>query len=61
MIEGREDAIGTSELVSSLQRLRPIAIEVVRPFLAQALAAEIDRTVRAQADLLDPDGGAATA
>lgn len=61
MIEGRDDAVSSSELVSSLQRLRPIAIEVVRPFLAQALASEIDRTVRAQADLLDPDGGAATA
>lgn len=61
LIEGRDDALGASELVASLQRLRPIALEVVRPFLAQALAAEIDRTVRAHGDLLDPDGGAATA
>ncbi|MEX1178460.1 MAG: MerR family transcriptional regulator [Nitriliruptor sp.] len=61
LLEGREDALGTSEVVGSLQRLRPIALEVVRPFLAQALAAEIDRTVRAHAGVLDPDGGAATA
>lgn len=59
LMEGRDDALSTTELVGSLQRLRPIAIEVVRPFLAQALAAEIDRTVRAHADILDPDGGAA--
>lgn len=55
VIEGREGAIGASELVTSLQRLRPIAIEVVRPFLAQALAAEIERTVRAHAGALDGD------
>jgi DNA-binding transcriptional MerR regulator len=61
MLEGREGAVTSSELVGSLQRLRPIAIEVVRPFLAQALAAEIDRTVRAHGDLLDPDGDAASA
>jgi DNA-binding transcriptional MerR regulator len=61
LLEGREDAVGSSELVASLQRLRPIALEVVRPFLAQALAAEIDRTVRAHGHLLDPDGGAASA
>jgi DNA-binding transcriptional MerR regulator len=48
-LAGHEDAIGTSELVAALQKLRPIAIEVVRPFLAQALAAEIERTVRAHA------------
>jgi hypothetical protein len=54
MLEGREGAVSSSELVGSLQRLRPIALEVVRPFLAQALAAEIDRTVRAHGDLLDP-------
>jgi DNA-binding transcriptional MerR regulator len=53
VLAGHEDAIGTSELVAALQKLRPIAIEVVRPFLAQALAAEIERTVRAHA------GGAA--
>lgn len=61
LMEGRDDAVPTSELVSSLQRLRPIAIEVVRPFLAQALAQEIDRTLRAHADVLDPEGGAASA
>jgi DNA-binding transcriptional MerR regulator len=62
MLEGREGAVSSSELVGSLQRLRPIALEVVRPFLAQALAAEIDRTVRAHGDLLDPgDGDAASA
>jgi DNA-binding transcriptional MerR regulator len=53
LLEGREGAPNSTELVRSLQRLRPIALEVVRPFLAQALAAEIDRTVRAHGDLLD--------
>lgn len=61
MLEGREGAVTGPELVGSLQRLRPIALEVVRPFLAQALTAEIDRTVRAHGDLLDPDGDAASA
>ncbi|WP_052665049.1 MerR family transcriptional regulator [Nitriliruptor alkaliphilus] len=61
VVEQRDDALSTAELVASLQRLRPIAIEVVRPFLAQALAAEIDRTVRAHGDQLDPDGSAASA
>lgn len=61
VIEQRDDALSTSELVGSLQRLRPITIEVVRPFLAQALAVEIDRTVRAHRDVLDPDSGAASA
>jgi DNA-binding transcriptional MerR regulator len=61
VVEQRDDALSTAELVGSLQRLRPIAIEVVRPFLAQALAAEIDRTVRSHGDQLDPDGSAASA
>jgi DNA-binding transcriptional MerR regulator len=59
VLEGREDAIGTSELVTSLQRLRPIAIEVVRPFLAQALATEIERTVRTHAGAPDDDAASA--
>jgi DNA-binding transcriptional MerR regulator len=59
VLAGHEDAIGTSELVAALQKLRPIAIEVVRPFLAQALAAEIERTVRAQAGGLDDDAASA--
>jgi DNA-binding transcriptional MerR regulator len=58
VLEGHDDALSTSELVGSLQRLRPIAIEVVRPFLAQALAAEIERTVREHAG---EGEGAATA
>jgi DNA-binding transcriptional MerR regulator len=61
VVEQRDDALSTSELVGSLQRLRPIALEVVRPFLAQALAHEIDRTVRAHGYVLDPDRGAASA
>jgi DNA-binding transcriptional MerR regulator len=59
VIAGHEDAVGTSELVAALQRLRPIAIEVVRPFLAQALAAEIERTVRAHAGAANGDAASA--
>lgn len=60
MIEGREGAPDSHELVSALHRLKPIATEVIRPFLAQALTAEIDRTVRAHGELLDPGGDAET-
>jgi DNA-binding transcriptional MerR regulator len=61
LLEGRDDALDPSELVAALRRLRPIATEVVRPFLAQELAAEIDRTVREHGDVLDHEGGAASA
>ena len=54
VLEGRDDALPATDLVASLHRLRPIASEVVRPFLAQALSAEIDRTVREHGHLLDP-------
>ena len=62
LIEGRQGAPSGHDLVAALHRLKPIATEVVRPFLAQALHAEIDRTVRTHASLLDPTtGGSATA
>lgn len=61
VIEDRENALPPEQLVAALQRLRPIATEVIRPFLAQALTTEIDRTVREHGELLDEAGGAATA
>ena len=61
LMEGRDGAPSSHDLVASLHRLKPIATEVVRPFLAAALHTEIDRTVRAHASLLDPGGDAATA
>lgn len=44
--EGRVDPAALGEVVASLQRLRPIALEVVRPFLAQELMGAIDRAVQ---------------
>lgn len=61
LLEGHEDALPTSDLVAALHRLRPIATEVIRPFLAQALSQEIDRTVREHDALLHPGDGAALA
>lgn len=61
LMEGREGAPSSHDLVAALHRLKPIATEVVRPFLAQALHAEINRTVREHASLLDPGDDVATA
>lgn len=61
VLERREGAPDSAELVGALHRLRPIATEVIRPFLAQALSAQIDRTVREHGALLDPTGDAETA
>jgi DNA-binding transcriptional MerR regulator len=58
VIEGREEALAPSELIGALGRLRPIALEVIRPFLAQAMTAEIDRTAREHAHLRAPGSGA---
>jgi DNA-binding transcriptional MerR regulator len=59
-IEGRADALPPTDLVDALRRLRPIATEVVRPFVAQELEAAIDRTVREHAQILELQGDAAS-
>jgi DNA-binding transcriptional MerR regulator len=61
VLAGDDAALSSTEVVDALKRLRPIATEVVRPFLAQELASEIDRTVREHGVLLDPTDGAETA
>jgi DNA-binding transcriptional MerR regulator len=42
--------------IESVNRLRPIALEVVRPFLAQELSAAIDEAVAARADRVEQRG-----
>ncbi len=46
VLEGSAGAGEIEDLVVSLQRLRPVALEVVRPFLAQAMNQVIASTVR---------------
>lgn len=53
LVEGRDDARDPHEVLVSLQRLRPIAIEVVRPFVARALQDAIGRSLREHAKILD--------
>lgn len=53
LVEGREDARDPHEVLVSLQRLRPIAIEVIRPFVARALQDAIGRSLRQHAKILD--------
>ncbi|MTV25366.1 MerR family transcriptional regulator [Nitriliruptoraceae bacterium ZYF776] len=53
IVEGHPDAQPVDEVLTTLRQLRPIALEVVRPFLAQAMRQAIDRTVANQAEQLD--------
>lgn len=53
LVEGRDDARDPHEVLVSLQRLRPIAIEVVRPFVARALQDAIGASLRQHAQILD--------
>lgn len=53
LVEGRDDARDPHEVLVSLQRLRPIAIEVVRPFVARALQDAIGQSLREHAKILD--------
>ncbi|MFA9431715.1 MerR family transcriptional regulator [Egicoccus sp. AB-alg2] len=53
LVEGRSDARDPHDVLASLQRLRPIAIEVVRPFVARALQDAIGQSLRAHAQILD--------
>ncbi len=45
--DGLADPERVGDLIGALDRLRPIAVEVVRPFLAAELRAAIERTLRA--------------
>jgi DNA-binding transcriptional MerR regulator len=46
--EGRHDHPPVDDVIAALQRLRPIAVEVIRPFVAQAMRRAIDRTLEEQ-------------
>jgi len=58
--EGRADAARIPEVLGSLRRLRPIALEVIRPFLAQEMQAAIERQVRELGDRPIDEGSAAS-
>jgi DNA-binding transcriptional MerR regulator len=50
---GGEDAPQPADVVRSLERLRPIAVEVLRPFVARAVQEATARKLRDHADLLE--------
>lgn len=50
ILEGRAEADRAREALSSISRLKPLALEVVRPFLARELQAAIEDEVRRFAD-----------
>jgi DNA-binding transcriptional MerR regulator len=50
---GGEDAPEPADVVRSLERLRPIAVEVLRPFVARAVQEATARKLRDHADLLE--------
>jgi DNA-binding transcriptional MerR regulator len=53
LAEGGDDAPSPAEVVRSLERLRPIAVEVLRPFVARAVQDATARKLRGHADLLE--------
>jgi DNA-binding transcriptional MerR regulator len=50
---GGDDAPQPADVVRSLERLRPIAVEVLRPFVARAVQEATARKLRDHADLLE--------
>lgn len=52
ILEGRTDAEAARDALASVGRLKPLAIEVIRPFLARELQTAIDAEVRRHADEL---------
>jgi DNA-binding transcriptional MerR regulator len=53
LIEGKMSTAEAGDVVEAVKRLRPVAMEVVRPFLAQEMAAAIDEAVREHGLLLE--------
>lgn len=53
IIEGRADEDRAAEALGSIGRLKPLAIEVVRPFLARELQAAIEAEMRRHTDALE--------
>lgn len=49
ILEGRADADEADEALRSISRLKPVALEVVRPFLARELQAAIESEMRRHA------------
>jgi DNA-binding transcriptional MerR regulator len=52
ILEGRTEADAARDALASVGRLKPLAIEVIRPFLARELQAAIDAEVRRHAEEL---------
>jgi DNA-binding transcriptional MerR regulator len=52
LAEGGPDAPAPDDVLRSLERLRPIAVEVLRPFIARAVQDVTARKVREHTDLL---------
>jgi DNA-binding transcriptional MerR regulator len=50
---GGPDAPGPQDVVRSLERLRPIAVEVLRPFVARAVQEATARKLREHADVFE--------
>jgi DNA-binding transcriptional MerR regulator len=55
LLEGRVSGDEAGDVVEAVRRLRPVAMEVVRPFLAQEMSAAIDEAVREHGLALDPE------
>lgn len=53
ILEGRADDDEAGEALRSIGRLKPLAIEVVRPFLARELQAAIEAEMKRHADALE--------
>jgi DNA-binding transcriptional MerR regulator/CBS domain-containing protein len=53
LAEGGPDAPDVAQVVRSIERLRPIAVEVLRPFVARAVQDATATKLRENADLLD--------
>lgn len=55
LVDEEADAEQVTQVVRSIERLRPIALEVIRPFLARSLRTAIDDTVRERVPGLPAD------
>jgi DNA-binding transcriptional MerR regulator len=56
-MQGQGDDVGPEPVLDAVRRLKPIALEVVRPFLADALQAAIERAVQQYGETLSDRPG----